>query len=165
MELVPQPLTAAAFAEFGRVIEAAGREPEMINGGTTGRFADLATLDLRGPGRDPVVGLYVARARTFPLAIERLERHAEADQVFVPMGPQRFVVVVAPGAAAPEWQALRAFVTAPGQGVVICRGTWHHGLVALGDGDRFAVIEGANYRADTREEEAPEPLRLAAPLG
>jgi ureidoglycolate lyase len=48
---------------------------------------------------------------------------------------------------------------------VLHRGTWHHGLVALGDGDRFAVIEGANYRADSQEIAAPRPIELAAPRG
>jgi len=33
--LHPQPLTPAAFAEFGEVIDSAGHSPIMINNGTT----------------------------------------------------------------------------------------------------------------------------------
>ena len=161
--VVPRPLEAAAFAAFGNVIHAAGRAPEMINEGTTQRFAELASLDLRGPDRDPVLGMYVARARSFPLRIAKLERHRQAAQVFVPLGSHRFVVVVAPGGGSPRWEALEAFVTAPGQGVSLARGCWHHGLVALGDGDRFAVIEGGNYRDDTEEAAAPATIELSAP--
>ena len=75
--------------------------------------------------------------------------------------PHRFVVVVAPGKETPDWAALRAFVTKPGSGVALQRGCWHHGLIALGDGDRFAVIEGGDYRADTEEVAAPRPIELS----
>ncbi|HET6264312.1 MAG TPA: ureidoglycolate lyase [Usitatibacter sp.] len=161
--LAPRPLAADAFAPFGIVIDTVGREPEAINAGTTQRFPDLAALDLRGAQRDPVLGIYVAQARAFPLRIAKLERHRQAAQVFLPLGTQRFVVVVAPGGEAPRWQEIEAFVTAPGQGISLHRGCWHHGLVALGDGDRFAVIEGGNYRGDTQEAAAGEVIELAAP--
>lgn len=163
MRIVPEEISAAGFAAFGILVDAHDREPEMINAGTTARHSDLAALDLRGPGVDPMLGIYVARARAFPLAIEKLERHAQAAQVFLPLGMHRFVVVVAPGTHAPEWERLRAFVTRPGQGVALHRGTWHHGLVALGDGDRFAVIEGGGYRGDTLEVAAPRALVVDAP--
>jgi ureidoglycolate lyase len=118
---------------------------------------------VRGAGRDPALGIYVAKARRFPLRIERLERHRQASQTFLALGAHRFVVVVAPGVDAPDWEGLRAFVTAPGQGVSLARGCWHHGLVALGDGDRFAVIEGGDYRRDTYEAAAPAAIELDAP--
>jgi ureidoglycolate lyase len=159
----PQALNAAAFDRFGLVIDPQSRTPDAINAGTTQRYSDLATLDLRGPASDPILGIYVARARQFPLRIEKLERHAQAAQVFIPLGTHRFLVVVAPGGASPQWDRACAFVTSPGQGVVLHRGTWHHGLVALNEGDRFAVIEGGNYRADTEEIAAPRGIELAAP--
>lgn len=162
--LRPAPIDAAAFAPFGTLVTTEGSRVDRINAGTTGRHSDLATLDLRRPGRDPVLGIYVADARKFPLRIAELERHREAAQVFVPMGMHRFVVVVAPGEDAPRWDAIRGFVTGPGEGVVLRRGCWHHGLVALGDGDRFAVIEGAGYRRDAESVPAPIELELLAPV-
>ena len=162
--VVPRTLDALAFAPFGLVIDAAGRRGEPINDGTTTRFPDLAALDLRAAASDPVLGIYVAQARRFPLPIAKLERHRQAAQVFLPLGPHRFIVVVAPGGESPRWEALEAFLTAPGQGVSLHRGCWHHGLVALGDGDRFAVIEGGGYRGDTQEVAAgEEAIELAAP--
>lgn len=162
MRIEAAAIDAGAFSPFGTLIDASGAA-EAINDGTTARHSDLASLDLRSPGRDPVLGIYVAQARRFPLRIAKLERHREAAQVFLPLGPHRFVVVVAPGGDAPEWERLRAFVTAAGQGVSLRRGCWHHGLVAFGDGDRFAVIEGGNYRADTEEADAPRAIELAQP--
>ena len=150
-------ITAAAFAPFGTLIDAAAKSPEAINDGTTQRHSDLATLDLR----DPVLGIYIAQARRLPLRIAKLERHREAAQVFLPLGDHRFIVLVAAGTDAPNWRRIEAFVTGPGQGVSLRRGCWHHGLVALGDGDRFAVLEGGNYRADTVEVSAPEAIELA----
>ena len=162
--LVAAPLDARSFANFGEGIDVAGRTPEAINDGSTSRYSDLLTLDIVGRGRNPVLNLYVAEARRFPLAIRRLERHREAAQVFLPLGAHRFIVIVAPGLDSPEWEGIRAFITAPGQGVALKRATWHHGLVALGDGDRFAVLEGANYREDTVEVPAPREIELLRPL-
>jgi ureidoglycolate lyase len=159
--IVARDIAAAAFAPYGVLIDPEGGTREAINSGTTLRHSDLASLDLRAPDRDPVLGIYVAQARQFPLRLERLERHREAAQVFLPLGPHRFIVVVAPGGEAPDWARLEAFITAPSQGVSLKRGCWHHGLIALADGDRFAVIEGGNYRDDTLDVAAPEMIELA----
>jgi ureidoglycolate lyase len=161
--LRPAPIDPAAFAPFGTLVSTEGRPFDLVNAGTTRRHSDLASLDLRGPGADPVLGIYVAKARAFPLRIAELERHREAAQVFMPLGMHRFVVLVAPGGDTPGWGGIAAFVTGPGEGVVLRRGCWHHGLVALGDGDRFAVIEGAGYRRDTELVPAPFELELLLP--
>jgi ureidoglycolate lyase len=158
-------LSATAFAPFGHVIDAASRDGEPLNDGTTQRHSDLASLDLRAPASDPVIAIYVARARAFPLRLARLERHRQASQVFLPLGRHRFIVVVAHGVEAPEWRELHAFITTPGQGIALRRGCWHHGLIALGHGDRFAVIEGGDYRRDTEEAAAREVIELEAPEG
>lgn len=160
-----QELSAAAFAPFGTVIDPQGRAPELINDGTTERYADLASLDLcaNPADGDPRIHLYVASARTFPLRLARLERHHRASQVFIPLNGQRFIVVVAPGAAQPEWERMQAFLSMPGQAISLHRMCWHHGLVALNDGDRFAVIEGGGYRTDTEEMSVPEEVLLGMP--
>ena len=160
--LVAAPIDARTFENFGDLIDISGRAPEPINDGTTQRFPDLARLDLGMRGG--VLGLYVAQARALPLAIRKLERHREASQVFIPLGMHRFIVVVAPGLDSPDWANIRAFITLPGQGIALKRSVWHHGLIALGDGDRFAVLEGANYRDDTAEVAAPSEITLLRPV-
>ena len=159
-----QPLTAEGFARFGMLIDPNGVTPEMINDGTTRRYSDLAALDLNTDAAKPKIGVYVSSARSFPLQIAKLERHRQSSQVFVPLGMHRFALVVAPGAESPELDGIAAFVTSPGQGVSLHRGTWHHSLIALGEGDRFIVIDGGNYRADTQEHTLVNPLWLANPL-
>ena len=162
-QLSCEPLTAQAFAPFGLVIDPGAATPELINGGTTRRYSDLAALDLNADAAQPRIGIYDADARQFPLPLLKLERHRQAAQVFLPLGMHRFVVVVCPGDAAPQFAHLRAFLSAPGQGISLHRDTWHHGLVALGDGDRFAVIEGGNYRSDCEEVPLVEPVVLLRP--
>lgn len=164
MKLVPcQAITEAAFAPYGQLIQAGKGQVDLINDGSTQRHSDLATLDLLASGRDPVLSVYVSQARRLPLTIARLEQHRAASQTFVPLGPQRFIVVVAAGGVAPDWSTVVAFVTEPGQGVSLGRGCWHHGLVALNDGDRFVVIEGGGYRCDTFEVEAADEIVLERP--
>ena len=159
-----QSVTAENFSRFGLVIDAKCAKPEFINEGTTERFPDLASLDLGIQSASPVIGIYLANARTFPLRITKLERHRQASQVFIPLGMHRFVVVVAPGRETPDWEQVTAFLTSPGQGISLHRGTWHHGLVALNDADRFAVIEGGNYRVDTDEHSSQDERWLNDPV-
>jgi len=88
-------VTAENFSRFGLVVDAEGATPEFINEGTTKRFPDLASFDTGVQAASPVIGIYLANARTFPLRIAKLERHRQASQVFIPLGMHRFVVVVA----------------------------------------------------------------------
>ncbi|MEO6269601.1 MAG: ureidoglycolate lyase [Lautropia sp.] len=162
-QLNVQRLSREAFADYGSVIEAAGVPVDIINAGTTRRHSDLARLDLLAPGSDPVISIYEASARVFPLRLHTLERHSQASQVFLPLGPHRFIVVVAPGAQAPQWDQTVAFLSEPGQGICLRRGCWHHGLISLSDDARFAVIEGGDYRNDTVETDAPLEIVLQSP--
>jgi ureidoglycolate lyase len=148
--LVPQALTAEAFAEFGDVIEVGGR-PELINDGTTQQFADLAGIDTGTEGGRPCVSIYRATPYPLPLPIRMLERHPLGSQLFMPLSGERFLVVVAPAAAVPDRAAVRAFVTNGRQGVNYRRGTWHHPLIAQGGAGEFLVIDRAGAGANCDE--------------
>ena len=141
----PEPLTPQAFAAYGTVVApfAYNKPPagaRAINGGTTWRLDLLADLDLHQGGGTPGLAIYSAAARTFPLALDAMERHTQGSQSFLPLGNARFVVVVAAAGAAPGAHDLKAFITDGQQGVVLHPGTWHHGLVAVEAGS-FAVVE------------------------
>ena len=144
LTLTPQPLTPAAFAPFGQVVAIDGQVDALpqrpINSGTTQRFDLLADMQLTAEGGVPMLTLFRAQARQFPLPITELERHLLGSQTFIPLGTHRFVVVVAHAGAAPDAADLYAFVTNGRQGVVLAPGTWHHGLIAVEGGD-FAVVE------------------------
>ena len=125
-----QPLTAAAFAPFGDVIEAAGDE-------LSDQRRDVRPLPRpgadRGHRRRGAAGISVGgggptRCRT---SFDLVERHPFGSQAFVPMTADPFLVVVAPDEGGRPGGP-RAFLTAPGQGVNYLRGTWHGVLTPLG---------------------------------
>ena len=140
--LTVEPLQAHAFAPFGDVIEpGAAASRRTINEGFAERFDDLARLDTGRQGGHPVLSVFRARPRPLPLQLRLVERHLLGSQAFVPLRPQRFLVVVAPAGPAPAPAHLRCFMASPGQGGNYGAGTWHHPLIALDAGGDFLVID------------------------
>lgn len=146
-----QPLTAAAMAPFGTVIEGA-TGGDAVNGGSARRHEAVAALDLHRDGGRAVLAVYQAQARTFPFEARALERHRLSDQVFLPLGgARRCVLLLAPAALAmPRAEDCVAFVSDGTQGVRIAASTWHHGLLALDDGP-WAVLERRGPMLDCDE--------------
>ena len=160
-----RPLTAAAFAPFGDVLEAAGAPDMLINAGLCGRHHDLARLDF-ADGRAGL-SLFDARPRVLPHAVELLERHPLGSQAFVPMAQAPFLVVVAPDEGGAPGRPL-AFLAGPGQGVNYARGTWHGVLAPLRAPGLFAVVDriappGEDPRANLEEHPLDEPWLVEAP--
>jgi ureidoglycolate lyase len=136
--LTIEPLTRAAFAAFGDVIEAGdAAQSYAINAGTTTRFHDLAAIDTTRDGGRTIVSLFRAQPRPLPFVVSMLERHPLGSQAFVPLSLRPYLVVVAtdPGATP------RAFLAREGQGVNYHAGTWHHPLLALDAISDFLVID------------------------
>ena len=111
--IAAQPLTAAAFAPFGDVIEATG--PSFpINAGMCDRFHDRARMEFVGDGR---AGISIGYGRPYPLPLDfdLMERHPLGSQAFVPMTEDPFLVVVAPDEGGQPGAPL-AFLTRAGAG-------------------------------------------------
>jgi ureidoglycolate lyase len=143
-----EPLDALAFSRFGDVIEVDGRgRHRTINEGFAQRFDDLARLDTQRRQGRPILSVFRAKPRELPLQLRLVERHLLGSQAFVPLRPQRFLVVVAPAGPAPSPTQLRCFMTRPGQGVNYAAGTWHHPLIALDAGGDFLVIDRGGPQA------------------
>ena len=138
--LHPVPLTAEAFRPFGDVIEARDAY-ELINSGTTQKFADLAQIDVATDGGRPCISIYRAMPYKLPLAIKMLERHPLGTQLFLPLHGEPFLVVVAPTGDAIDPSTVRAFATNGRQGINYHRGTWHHPLIALSRTSEFLVLD------------------------
>lgn len=136
--ILAAPLTAAGFAPFGEVLEAAGAPDRVINRGLCGRWHDRARLDFAG-GRAGI-SLFRAEPRALPLAVEMVERHPAGSQAFLPMTAGPFLVVVAPDEGGRPGRPL-GFLTAAGQGVNYRRGTWHGVLTPLSAPGLFAVVD------------------------
>jgi ureidoglycolate lyase len=133
-----KPLTEAAFAPFGDVLEVRGSPDRLINQGLCGRFHDRARLDF-SDGRAGL-SLFDAEPRSLPYRLEMMERHPEGSQAFVPMSMAAFLVIVAPDAGGVPGRPL-AFLTAPGQAINLHRGTWHGVLTPLSAPGLFAVLD------------------------
>lgn len=135
------PLTRAAFAPFGDVIEMDGAEHFPINQGTTERFHDLANIDVAAIGGKPIVSIFEGQPRPQPIQLEVMERHPLGSQAFYPLQNQDWLVVVAKGDDPTLPQNLKAFRASGRQGVNYARNTWHHPLLVLNKNNRFLIID------------------------
>ena len=82
-----QPLTAAAFAPFGEVMEASG-DFRLINAGLCRRQHDLARLDF-GPGGRAGISVFHAEPRALPYSFDLIERHPEGCLLYTSPPPHR----------------------------------------------------------------------------
>jgi ureidoglycolate lyase len=140
VKLVVEPLTRAAFAPFGEVIEAGAGERRVINAGYAVRWHDLARVDVTAEAGAPVVSIFEALPRGSPIAITMMERHPLASQAFVPMEDRDWFIVVATADAPLAPAALRAFRASGRQGVNYGRNVWHHPLLVAAP-QRFVVVD------------------------
>lgn len=159
--LAIEPLTRAAFAPFGDVIELDGARQIPINLGTTMRYHDLARVDVADEGGRPLVNLFRGQPRVLPFEVTLLERHPLGSQAFVPLTDKPYLVVVAP-AGQLEPKAVRAFITHGWQGVNYAKGVWHHPLIALDAVSDFIVIDRGGEGPNCDEQTLPESLWLTA---
>lgn len=163
--LRPEPLSAAAFAPYGDVIDAdSARESYPINDGRTIRHHALARVDCAAVGGEAGISLFRAQPVEDGFVLQRLERHPLGSQAFINISGHPFVVVVAPPGALDE-RAIRAFLARPDQGVNYRRGTWHHYLLALEAPSDFIVVDrlGPEQNCDEQDLVIPRVLDLAAP--
>jgi len=158
--LVPKPLTSERFAPFGDVIESVVDRTAAMNAERFERFDDLCRLDMSDGGR---VAVSIARCRvatTLPYRLEMVERHPLGSQAFVPLGPSRMIVVVAPPEESVEASDLCAFVTNGRQGINYHRGTWHMPLIAFASGQEFLIIDRAADQPNCDMHSLDEPVML-----
>lgn len=157
-DILAEPLTAAAFAPFGDVLEAAGPPDRIINQGLCGRFHDRARLDF-GPDARAGLSIFKAEPRSFPYLLEMVERHPDGSQAFVPMTGDAFLVIVAADAGGTPGQP-RAFLTDGTQAINLHRGTWHGVLTPLAEPGLFAVIDRIGPTANLEEHWFTEPYTI-----
>lgn len=155
--IVPEPLTATAFAPFGEVLEATG-DFRLINAGLCRRHHDRAQLDF-GPGGRAGISVFKAEPRSLPYAFDLIERHPEGSQAFLPMTDDPFLVIVAESPDHPP----RAFLTDGAQGINLRRGTWHGVLTPLAAPGLFAVVDRIGTSANLEEYRFTEAWTVLAP--
>lgn len=142
--LTPQPLTRAAFAGFGDVIETDGAQHFPINAGAIERYHDLATVSIdTEQGGLPVISIMAANKTTeWPAPVKLVERHSKGSQAFFPLYEKPMFVVVADASKETiEPKDLRAFFTNGRQGVNYHPGTWHMPLLASDLNQQVLIID------------------------
>ena len=141
MNLILEPLSKAAFADFGEVIELGAADQIIpINYGLTERHHALAKVDVDSGGGRGVISLFHSQPVELPFRIKIMERHPLGSQAFMPLTGNPYVVVVAP-AGEFDPALMRAFLAGPDQGVNYGRGTWHHYCLGLNAVNDFLVVD------------------------
>jgi ureidoglycolate lyase len=139
--LIPEPLTKAAFAPFGEVIETDGAEVRIINQGFAKRFHALARAEV-GDDAEAIVSIFRATRRPSPIRIDMLERHPLGSQAFAPIQRHDWLIVVAEDAgAAPDFATLRCFHARGDQGVNYALGVWHFPVLILAETQDFLIVD------------------------
>lgn len=157
--LTALPLTAAAFAPFGDVLDATG-EFRLINEGLCRRHHDRARLDFGADGRAGI-SIFRAEARHLPYAFSLVERHPDGSQAFVPMTTAPFLVIVAPDDGGRPGRPV-AFLTDGAQAINLHRGTWHGVLTPLADPGLFAVMDRIGATPNLEEFRYDNPFTVIA---
>ena len=169
--LQAEPLSAAAMAPYGWVLDAAqafaADAGQLINAGTSRRADVPGELALTGDGGRPLVCVFRASGQALQGPWRALERHRLGTQTFVPLGgatPQGLgdvacVLLVALGDQRPDERSLRAFWVSPHQAFTLKKGVWHHPLIAAHDRD-FLVIERQAEAVDCEVMALQRPVRL-----
>jgi ureidoglycolate lyase len=138
-QIIAEPLTKAAFAPYGDVVEWEGASPIPINQGFAERCNGLAGVDVSTAQGHPNISLFLARPRPAPIAVHVMERHPDGSQLFFPLQDRPWLVLVCadPG----DFASYRAFNASGRQGVNYARGVWHHPLLVLDADSRFLVVD------------------------
>jgi len=154
-EIPLSPLTEAAFAPFGTLVEYSAGENRR-------RLVD--ELQNTRAEQGPQLDFATVSPRALPISATKMERHRHSSQSFIPVDVARYLVVVAPDAdGAPDLARARAFAAGGRQSITYRAGVWHHPLTPLDRAGSFAIL---TFRAgDAGDEEwatLAEPLRLGA---
>jgi ureidoglycolate lyase len=159
IELRPKPLTKAAFAPFGDVVEIDGATRLEINQGYAQRYNGFANIDVTDEGGTTGTCIIVAQPRPTPIAIMLMERHPFGSQLFVPMQQRPWIVLVCTDPHDPY--SFQAFQATGHQGVNYAKGTWHHPLLVTEKDTMFFEVSRLGAGKNLEEVILSKPLRLS----
>ena len=139
--ITPLPLTPEVFAKYGDVLHVDNAEEvRTINEGHTKRYHRIASPELTASDGKPSINIFRSEPQNLPFTVKLMERHPLSSQAFYPLGPNPYLVVVAP-AGDLDPSSIEVFLAQPDQGVNYHAGTWHHYSLALGSTSDFLVVD------------------------
>jgi ureidoglycolate lyase len=154
-----EPLTRAAFAPFGDVIETEGAHHYPINAGMCERYHDLARVEIAGPNARQLISIAIGKPYSLPLTLKMVERHPLGSQAFIPLSPEPFLVIVGLDEGGKP-DIPRAFMTNGAQGVNYPINTWHGVLTPIGNQQRFLIVDRGGDGNNLEEYVFDEPFAI-----
>lgn len=153
--LAVHPLTKAAFAPFGDVVETDPATMRPINGGTTERYHALARPQALGEGAELIINLFRGQPRRLPYLVDMVERHPFGSQSFHPLEDRPWLVIVARDEGGRPGAPL-VFMATGRQGINYRANIWHHPLMALSEISDFLVVDRSGPGNNLEEYFYPE---------
>ena len=136
----PIKITKKNFFKFGDLINTKKRKPIIINNGYAKRFHNLIKINTSSKKGNPIVSIFSAKKRSFPMKIDMMENHPLGSQAFIPMKETTFLAFVAPIGEKPNLDKVEAFIIPAGIGVNYNPGIWHFPLISTEDMN-FLVVD------------------------
>ena len=97
MEKIIKPIkiNKSNFSTYGDLISTNDVNPMDINAGYAKRFDNLADLNTSKDGGKTIVSIFSALKRTFPMTIDKMEKHPIGSQALIPMKPTTILAFLA----------------------------------------------------------------------
>ena len=148
MRLLAREPDPVAFASYGALIEG----PSLH--GDRRLYSDwLAPV----PGLRLQFHINSVAKSDLPVTLDRIERHPNAAQVFIPLNVGRYLVTVMPckESGRPDPAGALSMVLPGTVGVVYRSGCWHAGVTVIDRDAQFAVLMWRGAEDDDVFEEVP----------
>ena len=126
----PKKITRKSFSKFGELINTKNKRPISINNGYAKRFHDLGKINTSSKKGNPIISIFSAKKRNFPMKIDMMEKHPLGSQAFIPMKETTFIVFVAPRGKKPDVNKIKSFIVPKQTGVNYKPGIWHFPLIS-----------------------------------
>ncbi len=123
-------ITKKNFSKFGQIIDTSKKNPININNGYAKRFDNLINVDTSKKRGKPIVSIFNAKKRKFPMKIDMMEKHPLGSQAFIPMEDTKFLIFVAPKGDKPDINKIQSFVVPRQTGINYKTGIWHFPLIS-----------------------------------
>lgn len=157
MRIAAKPLSQAEFSDFGHVLSTES-EPRRINRGRSIKWDRLVP---HASFSNDELNIGIIETSPSEPRVNVVERHFHTAQLFYPVTPARYLVVV--GSADlddPQAGQLKAFVASDRLGVCFAAGTWHSPLIALDGGARFFTMMRHTAVPDLDLRDLPDSLHI-----
>jgi len=131
MLIKPVLINSKNFKPFGTVISTKNKKSKVINSGFAIKYQNIINLNLFSTKGSPIVNIFKAKPRSFPLLIDKLEMHPLSSQAFIPLERESYICCVGSGRDKPTIKSIKAFLVPKDHGIIYNKKTWHFPLISV----------------------------------